>query len=182
MWKKRSSGVAAEPASTVPASALPPSEWNKKKTLSRAARIRHMLFVDDSDLLDFTPVPVRARRDGWTPERQRAFIDWLSKGLRPGRAAARVGMSRKSAYALRCRAGAEGFTAAWDAAFDMVRRRRLAAQPPTEWKRAIDGVLRPVRYRGRIVGYDRRFDDVAMLRLLGRLTKLIDNRGKAEGQ
>jgi hypothetical protein len=138
--------------------------------------------VDDSDLLHFTPVPVRARRDGWTPDRQRAFIDWLSKGLRPGRAASRVGMSRKSAYALRSLPGAEGFAEAWDAALDIVRRRRIAAQAPTEWERAVEGVLRPVRYRGRIVGYDRRVDDVAMLRLLGRLTTLIEKRGNAEGQ
>lgn len=127
--------------------------------------------MDDSDLLDFVPVPVRARVDGWTPDRQRAFIGWLSKGLRPGRAAASVGMSRKSAYALRDRPGAESFAAAWDAALAIARRRRAAALPPTEWQRAVEGVLHPIRYRGRIVAYDRRFDNVALLRLLGRLEK-----------
>lgn len=29
--------------------------------------------------LAFTPVVVRARYDGWTPDRQRAFIDRLSE-------------------------------------------------------------------------------------------------------
>jgi len=60
---------------------------------------------------DFEPVPLRHRHDGWTAERQRNFIALLAAGWRPGRAAARVGMSRKSAYALRSRPGGEGFAA-----------------------------------------------------------------------
>jgi hypothetical protein len=30
--------------------------------------------MDDSDLLHFIPVPLRARGDGWTEQRRRAFI------------------------------------------------------------------------------------------------------------
>lgn len=125
---------------------------------------------------DFDPVPLRHRWDGWTPARQRDFIHWLAKGLRPGRAAERVGMSRKSAYALRSRPEGEGFAAAWDGAVAIVRRRRAEARTPGDWARAIEGVLRPVRYRGRITAWDRRFDDRALLRLLRRTQRLLENR------
>jgi hypothetical protein len=130
--------------------------------------------MDDSNLLDFAPVPVRARRDGWTPDRQRAFIGLLSKGLRPGRAAAQLGMSRKSAYALRCRPGAASFAAAWDAASAAVRARRAALRGPSEWERAVEGVLHPIRYRRRITAWDRRYNNGALIRLLGQVARLIE--------
>jgi hypothetical protein len=69
----------------------------------------------------FTPVPVRARCDGWTEERQRVFIAALARTGCVGRAAAAAGMSRESSYRLRRRKGADSFAAAWDSI--------LAAQP-----------------------------------------------------
>jgi hypothetical protein len=131
--------------------------------------------MDDSDLLDFPPVPLRSRRDGWTAERQRAFIRHLREGLSPGRAAAAVGMSRQTAYALRDRFSADGFAAAWDSATLAARRRRAALAPPSEWERAVPGVLRPVRYRGRIAAHERRFDSLALRRLLGRVDRRLRN-------
>ena len=125
---------------------------------------------------DFDPVSLRYRRDGWTAQRQHAFIGWLASGLRPGRAAELVGMSRKSAYALRSRPRAEGFAAAWDAAIAIVRRRRTEAREPGDWTRAVEGVMRPIRYRGRIVAWERRFDNRALVRLLGRTQRLLENR------
>ena len=130
--------------------------------------------MDKTTPVDFTPVPLRSRRDGWTVERQRAFIGWLHKGLRPGRAAERVGMSRKSAYALRSRPGAESFAAAWDAVGDAVRARRAALREPSQWERAVEGVLHPIRHRGRIVAWDRRYDDKALIRLLRQIAPLIE--------
>jgi hypothetical protein len=130
----------------------------------------------ESRLLDFTPAPLRPRRDGWTPERQRSFIEWLAKGLRPGRAAARLGMSRNSAYALRSRAGGEGFAAAWDAADAIARRRRIEARAPDDFARGVEGVLRPVRHRGRILAWDRRFDDAALIRPLRRTDRVLEKR------
>jgi hypothetical protein len=123
---------------------------------------------------DFDPVPVRARRDGWTEPRQREFVAMLAIGWRPGHAASRLGMSRKSAYALRARRGGESFAAAWDAAIAAARRRRADARGPGEWQRAVEGVLHPVRYRGRIVAWERRFDNAAFIRLLGRVDRLIE--------
>jgi hypothetical protein len=81
--------------------------------------------------LRFTPVPVKARHDGWTPARQRAFIEALAATRCVVRACKAVGMSTVTAYALRKRAGAQSFAAAWDTALAFVpgpdrtgRRRR----------------------------------------------------------
>lgn len=60
--------------------------------------------------------PERSRRDGWTPERQLAFLAALT-ATRSVTAAARVaGMSRESAHRLRNRAGAGLFAHLWDQA------------------------------------------------------------------
>lgn len=75
-------------------------------------------------LLTFAPVPLRARRDGWTPERQRRYVLALAATGHGGRAAALVGLSPQSACALSRRPGAEGFSRACAAA------RFLAAEPP----------------------------------------------------
>ncbi|HEU0099071.1 MAG TPA: LysR family transcriptional regulator [Allosphingosinicella sp.] len=66
--------------------------------------------------LDFEPVPVRARRDGWTPRLQRRFLIGIARGLSPARAAARLGKARQSAHALRRHPGGLSFAQAWDCA------------------------------------------------------------------
>ncbi|HZG10026.1 MAG TPA: hypothetical protein VEZ70_13695 [Allosphingosinicella sp.] len=79
----------------------------------------------------FTPVPLRRRCDGWTPELQLRFVRLLAEGVKPGEAARLVGRNRQNAYALRKRAGAESFAAAWDAAAALgaARRRRASPRP-----------------------------------------------------
>jgi hypothetical protein len=67
-------------------------------------------------LLSFTPVPVRARRDGWTPARQSAFIAYLRVTGCIDESCRRVGRSRESAYKLYRRPDAASFRAAWDSA------------------------------------------------------------------
>jgi hypothetical protein len=66
--------------------------------------------------LDFDPVPVKPRRDGWTGRLQIRFIAGIARGLSPGKAAARVGKTRQSAQALRRHPQGGSFAAAWDAA------------------------------------------------------------------
>lgn len=67
----------------------------------------------------FTPVPRKtARHDGWTPERQRAFIEALADSGSVTRAAGMVNMAQANCYTLRRAPGAESFRAAWDAALD----------------------------------------------------------------
>jgi hypothetical protein len=60
----------------------------------------------------FHPVPLRATRHGWTPERQAHFIGWLAETGSVSEACARVGMSRKGFCPLRGKPGGEGFAAA----------------------------------------------------------------------
>lgn len=72
--------------------------------------------MDSLRCLVFTPVPLRTRCDGWSPDVQLRFIRLLAEGAKPGEAAAMVGKNRQNAYALRRRPGAQSFADAWDAA------------------------------------------------------------------
>lgn len=70
-----------------------------------------------SDLLEFEPVPrPNGRVDGWTEEKQRAFISLLATTGSPHRAAVALGKSPAGARRLREAAGSEGFRDAWDRA------------------------------------------------------------------
>ena len=82
--------------------------------------------------LHFTPVPLKARHDGWSPELQLRFVHLLARGSSVAEAAFLVGKSRATAYDLRSRPGAAGFVAAWDAALAHARHARIAsAEGPT---------------------------------------------------
>ena len=78
----------------------------------------------EGTILAFAPVPQQRRRaDGWTPLTQERFIRALEAMGSIGAAAKAVGMSRRSAYKLRDRDGADGFAHAWDQALDLGRGR-----------------------------------------------------------
>src|SRR5690606_22290571 len=107
--------------------------------------------VAAEQLPSFTPVPVKPRHDGWTAERQRAFIGALADTGSVSRAARYVNMSPEGAYYLRRRPGAEGFRRAWEAALDLgVQRLKDIA-----YERAIDGQLSPVFVAGKLKGFRR---------------------------
>lgn len=116
----------------------------------------------DHHELAFEPVPVRARHDGWTPERQRGFILRLAICGCVAKAAAGVGKSRESAYRLREHHGAESFAAVWDLAQGWGRGR--AADLAIE--RALCGETRPIFYRGRKLGEAVRHDNRLLIALL----------------
>lgn len=78
---------------------------------------------------EFTPVPVRSRRDGWTPERQFAYVAALAEFGHGGRAAQAVGMSEQSACRLRRRPGAAAFDRLCEAAWLKAKQRRARAHP-----------------------------------------------------
>ena len=103
----------------------------------------------------FTPVPVRPRHDGWTPERQVAFIEALAQCGCVDEACERVGMGRSSAYELRERDSSDSFRAAWVAALDHAVQRLSDAA----FSRALKGVSRPVFYKGEQIGERRYFDE-----------------------
>jgi hypothetical protein len=110
---------------------------------------------DRAPLPDFHAVPRKYRHDGWTPERQRAFIEALADTGSVSRAAAQVNMSSEGAYYLRRQRGAEGFRRAWEAALDFgVQRLKDIA-----FERAIDGQLVPVFVAGKLMGFRRKKND-----------------------
>jgi hypothetical protein len=105
--------------------------------------------------IDFAPVPRKYRHDGWTPERQRAFIEALADTGSVHRAAAMVNMSPEGAYYLRRQPTAESFRAAWNAALDHgVQRMKDIA-----FERAVEGELIPILAGGKLIGYRRRYND-----------------------
>jgi hypothetical protein len=104
----------------------------------------------------FGPVPRKcARHDGWTPARQRAFIEALADTGSVSRAAAQVNMSSEGAYYLRRQPGADGFRAAWEAALDF----GVARMKDIAFERAITGYLVPVITGGKLIGYRRIYND-----------------------
>ena len=116
----------------------------------------------DLDPIPFDPVPTAPRRDGWTSERQRAFIDALGICGLVAAAARAVGMTPKSAYRLRARADAASFAAAWDVAADQGH----AVAADTAITRAMHGVVEPVFYHGLQVGERRRYDNRLLIAAL----------------
>lgn len=116
-----------------------------------------------SPIPDFTPVPRKSpRHDGWTPERQRAFIQALADTGSVTSAARRVNLSPSTAYALRHFPGAEEFAAAWDAALDHGIRQIV----DIAIDRALHGVPIPIFWRGEQVGERRGYNDHLLMCLL----------------
>lgn len=130
--------------------------------------------------IDFTPVPrIRKRRNGWTPETQRAFIDALSRCGCISRAARAVGKTPKSAYRLLEAEGAESFAEAWDQAI----ARGVEALRWDALDRALQGAWVPVVRRGKIVSFEhRRSDRLAIALLSGRNASVADNRERASSR
>ena len=123
--------------------------------------------------LRFRPVPVRARRDGWTPLLQLRFILNLARGMGPSEAARLLGRSRQTAYALRDRPGAEEFAAAWDGAVEFARTTRTAPRPLAFMSCGIETILVPRYYRNRLVGFVQREDIGNAMRRHAELERIV---------
>ena len=115
----------------------------------------------------FTPVPLRYRRDGWTPGRQSDFLGRLAETWCVAAAARHVGKSRESAYRLRDKPGAESFAAAWDSILAQPRAARMSTHELL-WHRAFYGTLKPVMRGGKHVATRHSPDNDAVLRLYRR--------------
>jgi hypothetical protein len=120
------------------------------------------MSAQDKPLIPFTPVALRARHDGWTAEKQIAFIEALAETACVEEACRRVGMSDSSAYQLRRRPRGFAFRQAWDAALDYALNRLEQAA----LSRALNGVPRPVFYKGEQVGEWREYDERLTIFLL----------------
>jgi len=97
-------------------------------------------------------------------------------------AAEAVGMTRRSAYKLLERPGAESFAGAWEAAFDCGRKGRL----DHALEHALVGEVRPVFYRGRQCGEEVRFREGLTIAVLGLMLRkaaepskqpVVENKG-----
>jgi hypothetical protein len=137
-------------------------------------------------LIPFTPVPLRARHDGWTVEKQIAFIEALAETGIVERACRRVGMSRTSADNLRRRPCGVHFRRAWQAAIDYAAYRT----EEDAHLRSRHGVARPIFYKGEQVGEYRHYDERLTMFLLrsyrperyGKAAELLIARRDEEGE
>lgn len=115
------------------------------------------------DPIDFAPVPrLRNRRRGWSEQVQRDFIAVLQRTGCVSLAARAVGRSASSAYRLLVVEGAESFAIAWDRAV----REGLGRVREDALDRALNGSLRPVYRKGRLVRIEHRRNDRLALALL----------------
>ena len=142
------------------------------------SRIDSMIRLEDSDLagmgvalpdpepqpqpIDFTPVPVRRRHDGWTVERQRQFIAALAVGGCVSEACAEVRVTARSAYKLREHPKGAAFRAAWDHALSLASVRLTALA----WERAVHGSVERYYKNGELVGERRKPSDRLLMWLL----------------
>ena len=119
-------------------------------------------------LPDFVPAPTRKRHAGWTAEKQRKFIEHLSLTGHVGEACALVGVASSSAYRLKNRAGAEGFSRAWDAALRLCPTRLTAIG----LDRAINGRVERFYKDGELVMERRMPSDYLLTWFIARLDPL----------
>jgi hypothetical protein len=134
-------------------------------------------YIAQMSNIPFTPVPrQRSRHDGWTAERQVAFIDALAGCGIVCAAAQKVGKSPTSAYRLKLAEGAESFSAAWDEALGigMMRLQDIAMD------RAINGVAVPHFYKGEQVGETRWYDNRLLTFMLRHTNPRLFGRYAAE--
>lgn len=105
---------------------------------------------------DFTPVPrLKPRHDGWTPERQRAFIEALAATGSVTDASKSVNMAPVGAYALKRADSVGEFAAAWDAALDF----GVGTLSDLAIDRIRHGTPVPVFYKGEQVGERRNYNE-----------------------
>ncbi len=110
------------------------------------------------------------RHDGWTPDRQRAFLSAIADGETVERACRLVGLSAASAYALRQRAAGAGFALGWRAA-NLLARDRVADQLMA---RALDGQVETVTRPDGSTISRHRYDNRTALTLLARLDRMVE--------
>ncbi|WP_299326571.1 hypothetical protein [Parasphingopyxis sp.] len=110
---------------------------------------------------------LRWRTDGWTPERQRAFVVMLSPTGSVKAAADEVGLSRESAYHLRRKPEGRLFARLWDAA-RLIARDRLADEA---MERAMNGTTETIVYHGEETGHRLRHDNRHLQWTLSRLDR-----------
>lgn len=121
--------------------------------------------AEPTPAIDFTPVPVRQRWDGWTAERQRTFISVLAETGSIAEACMYAGVSSRSAYRLRARPDAQPFARAWDEALRLATARLIALA----FERATRGTVREIWKDGEMQGQIREPSERILIFLLQHL-------------
>lgn len=116
-------------------------------------------------LIPFDPVATRPRVDGWSPDRQREFIEALADCGIIREAAGRVGMSEQSVGRLCRRADGRSFAHACEVAFRLGARRLRSIAV----ERAVEGTIKRHYYHGELKAEERVYDNRLLIYLLGRL-------------
>jgi hypothetical protein len=109
-------------------------------------------FSHLGDLLEFEPVPRPVKRvDGWSEEKQRAFIALLATTGNQRRASMALGMAPYGASKLREAPGADSFNAAWDRAMAIAAKNgtmKISTAVADAAARAAQLAPQPSRLRG----------------------------------
>lgn len=123
----------------------------------------------------FPPLPAPAspiRADGWTPERQRLFLETLAATGIIRTACAAAAITTRSAYALRIRRDGAAFRLGWDAAI-LIARARLADELLARALTGHEEVIRKDMDAGEITRH--RHDNRLAMSMLSRLDRMADS-------
>lgn len=144
--------------------------------LAARARDRYpeLMGAVSSDVLEFDPVSTRHRIDGWSPEKQREYVEALADTGVARYAAARVGMTEQSANRLRRRADGRSFDLACRAA-QQIGARNLVSIACT---RAIEGTMRKRYWRGEEIGEERVYDNRLLVALITKVLPALEPTGE----
>ena len=128
----------------------------------------------------FLPVPLRTRRDGWSPPRQARFIALLVRHACVRTAAAAVGLSRESAYRLRRHPDAGSFRAAWDTAVTGRRQRAWKFTRSETAELAYHGPFHIRLWRSKVCGIRRKPSHNKLLSVVAQLDRLTAHLSPAQ--
>ncbi|WP_121116507.1 hypothetical protein [Croceibacterium ferulae] len=136
-------------------------------------RPRHKPWAPYLKLPAFLPVPLRTRKDGWSPARQARFIALLAETACVRKAAQLLGLTRESAYRLRKHPGAGSFRAAWETAIRGKQQPRWKFTQAEAYQLALAGPFHIALHRGCARTIWRKPDDSRLLSAINRLDRVL---------
>ncbi|HLL29557.1 MAG TPA: hypothetical protein VK403_01045 [Allosphingosinicella sp.] len=122
-------------------------------------------YCSKAELYDMqvpAPPPRRYRKDGFSPERQEQFLEYVRGGASGREAARRVGISPTTAYNLYNSPDGAAFRSGWDEA----ARVTDIVLEDTAFDRAVNGQEEIVYHQGQRVGTRWKYDNNLLMKLL----------------
>lgn len=123
-------------------------------------------WAEDGSIIP--PLTASRRSDGWTPQRQRAFLEFVAAGNTVATACLALGMSVQSAYAFRARAAGAAFAIGWHAA-TLIQRQKISDALSA---RALEGQTVTITKDDGTTVTRHHFDNRLGLQMLARADKL----------